>query len=119
MAWVTVTYVTGRLITHTDLNTLRDDLLELDLHNHGSSSGSGAGTAELGPVKWLEFRDGAAPASATGTHTRVFTTAGTPGWVSGTSYVYGVATYGSPSRYFPGTAETKLISNATHTHAAL
>ena len=118
--WATPTYVTGRLVTHTDMNTLRDNLLELDLHNHGSSTGSGAGTAQIGPLLYMAIRDAAAPGSASGTHTRVFTTAGILAWVAGTPYLYGVATYGTPSVYYPSTVGGVYIAaNATHTHAAL
>lgn len=120
MAWAMTTYITGRLITHTDMNTLRDDLLELDLHNHGSSTGSGAGTAEIGPLPYVTFRDAAAPATATGTHTRIFTTAGIFGWVAGSAIFYGEATYGTPSVYFPSTGGNAwLAANDTHTHTPL
>ena len=119
MAFATPTYVTGKLVTHTDMNTLRDNLLELDLHNHGSSTGSGAGNSQIGPLDYMAIRDAAAPALASGTHTRVYTTAGNLAWVAGVAFFYGEATYGSPAQYFPGSGSAGYIAaNATHTHAA-
>lgn len=119
MSWVTVTYRTGQLVTHTDLNTLRDDLNMLAQHNHGSSTGSGAGSAQLGPLLEATFIDGSAPALASGTLTKVFTSAGTFGWIAGSGYYYGVATYGSPAVYFPSTSGGVFRAiDATHTHTA-
>lgn len=77
MAWTAVpTTKVGTMYDAPALNVrLRDNLTELDQHDH--SGGSGSGTRALGGSATgftvVYFRDGAAPAAPTGTITVLFT----------------------------------------------
>ena len=76
------TWSVGDVVTAAQLNEqIRDNLEELDFHDH--SGGSGSGTRALGGTTGLTqmiFADAAAPAAPTGTLTAVFSTTGSIGW---------------------------------------
>ena len=67
MAWTAPTsWVAGQMVVTADLNNeIRDNLLELDFHNH--SGGSGSGTAALGNLVSMTLIDAALPAAPGGT----------------------------------------------------
>ncbi len=84
MAWTTGTWVNAQIPTEATLNALiRDNLNMLALHNHGSSTGSGAGSAALGNLITVTMIDAAAPSAPGGSLTTIYSSATAFGVIAG------------------------------------
>ena len=114
MAWTVTTYQTGQLISEVELNLLRDNFNALARHNHGSSTGSGAGAPEIGNAT-----------AGTGVgyvqHIGVGTSTGNPANPtsgSGDAILYGYQS-GTQFRWRNGSGTIYLFIRYDHTHAGI